>query len=146
MKHCIRFFSEVEIKVSGYRSSKSWIIHVLEGFQQVAGNLCFILVNDEGLLKLNQQYLQHDTFTDIITFDYSEKEGDITGDIYISIDRVLENASERNLNPLDELQRVMVHGVLHLIGFNDKTPAQKKKMRAEEDYWLNLPDAARQKK
>lgn len=101
------------------------------------GDLNFIFCSDEYLLAINKTYLKHDYFTDIITFNYNE--GDtVSGDIYISTDRIAENAKERNF-PLElELRRVMIHGILHLLGYDDKDPASRAIMRAQEDFCLTL--------
>jgi rRNA maturation RNase YbeY len=97
----------------------------------------FIFCNDDYLLELNKVYLNHITLTDILTFPFAEQPEIISGDIYISIERVVENA-ENFGEPKDrELRRVMIHGVLHLIGYKDKTGTERKKMREKEDYHLN---------
>ncbi len=99
--------------------------------------LQYIFVNDDFLHQLNLQYLQHDTYTDIITFDLSEKNAlMINSEIYISTDRVLENASLLKVPYMHELYRVIIHGALHLCGFKDKTKAQQMEMRALESEWL----------
>ena len=101
------------------------------------GEIQFIYCSDSYLLQLNRQYLQHDTFTDIITFDYSA-EKTVSGDIFISIDRVSENAKKFSHSFEDELHRVMAHGVLHLMGFKDKSKKTKLQMTTEEDKALLL--------
>jgi len=88
-------------------------------------------------LQVNRQYLDHDTYTDIITFDNSEVEKLIVGDIFISIDRIRENAAKFNVTETDELHRVIIHGALHLLGYKDKTPVTKQKMTQKEDFYLN---------
>lgn len=99
--------------------------------------LQYTFVTDEFLLQMNQEYLQHDTYTDIITFDLSAPHDSILrGDIYISIDRVRENARQMRSRYSDELLRVILHGALHLSGFGDKTPQQAKRMRALEELWM----------
>jgi probable rRNA maturation factor len=87
---------------------------------------------------MNIQFLQHDTLTDIITFDYCEELGNVSGDIFISLDRVRENATELNLSFEEELKRVIIHGVLHLLGYNDKEAADEALMRQKENYYLTL--------
>jgi rRNA maturation RNase YbeY len=99
--------------------------------------IAYIFSNDEYVLQINQQFLQHDFYTDIITFDYSTKEK-IESEIYISIDRVKENAKELNTTFKKEICRVIVHGVLHLCGLKDKTKAQQNEMRAAENNALLL--------
>ncbi len=98
----------------------------------------FIFCSDEYLLKMNRQYLDHDTYTDIITFDNAEAKWLLVGDIFISYDRVSENAREFGVSLMSELHRVMIHGVLHLCGYKDKTKADKLIMTAKEDNCLNL--------
>jgi probable rRNA maturation factor len=96
----------------------------------------YIFVTDEELLELNRSVLQHDFYTDIITFDYTEKK-ELEGEIYISIDRIKENANIYNQEFHVELLRVIIHGLLHMVGYNDKTKIQKTKMRQKEDFYLN---------
>ena len=101
------------------------------------GELSFVFCSDEYLLKMNIDYLKHDFYTDVITFDYSE--GDIiSGDVFISIDRIKENAEKYNVTFENELQRVMIHGVLHLVGYKDKTEEELKQMREKESQYLNI--------
>ena len=116
---------------------REWIDRTIkaEGYEPGTWNLIF--VTDSALLEMNQKYLNHDYFTDVITFDYSSGKN-ISGDIFISIDRVKENASTLNIWWLTELHRVMIHGVLHLCGYQDKTPDDRKRMRKKEDYYLSL--------
>ena len=97
----------------------------------------FIFCTDEYLGELNKIWLHHSTLTDIITFPFSEQEDTISGDIYISIERVQENARTFGDPAEKELKRVMIHGVLHLIGYKDKSPGEKKKMRQKENYYLS---------
>ncbi len=109
-----------------------------EGFS--IQSLTFVFMNDENLLAFNRQFLNHDEYTDIITFDLSEKSGkkkkEIEGEIYISMERVKENAKTFGKTFQEELHRVMIHGVLHLCGYRDKTSASQKKMRMKEDFYL----------
>ncbi len=116
---------------------KKWLNTVIkkEGFK--TGKIYFSFIGDEELLEINKQFLNHDTYTDIITFDYNE--GDlINGEIFISIDRIIENANKNNVSFENELCRVMVHGVLHLCGYTDKTKKHKLQMTAKEDEMLLL--------
>lgn len=101
-------------------------------------SLTYVFVDDEYLLELNRTSLNHDTYTDIITFDLSDKEGMIDGEIYISIDRVRENAKTFNVDFYSELTRVIGHGYLHLIGYKDKTKDQQTEMRKQEDLFIDL--------
>ena len=116
---------------------REWIVSTIksEGFERV-GELNFIFCSDAYLLEINKQYLNHDTFTDIVTFDSSEYEDTIAGDIFISVDRISENAEKFAVPFRDELHRVIIHGVLHLCGFHDKKPDDKKQMTAKEDEYL----------
>ena len=101
------------------------------------GELSFVFCSDEYLLKMNIDYLKHDFYTDVITFDYSE--GDIiSGDVFISIERIKENSEKYNVSFENELQRVMIHGVLHLVGYKDKTEEELKQMREKESQYLNI--------
>src|SRR6185312_7511210 len=99
--------------------------------------LNYIFCSDSYLLQINQQYLDHDTYTDIVTFDNSDIAKTITGDIFISIDRIRENASKFGVTEANEVHRVIIHGALHLLGYKDKSPADKKKMTLKEDFYLN---------
>ncbi len=112
---------------------KDWLIKIAdnEGFSISALN--YIFSNDDYLLKINQDFLQHDTYTDIITFDNSSLKGKIDGEIYISVDRIKENAQIQQIGFDLELHRVMAHGLLHLCGYKDKSEADIKKMREKED-------------
>jgi len=117
---------------------KKWIVQIIkkEGF--MLSEITIILCDDPYLLKLNQGYLEHNTHTDIITFDNSEEEKEIEGDIYISIDRVKDNATEFGIETAKELNRVIIHGVLHLLGYNDKTEVGKNSMTNKEDGYLKF--------
>lgn len=110
-----------------------WISDIISNEGYALVELNYIFCTDEYLLDINQQYLQHDYYTDIITFDNSENENEIEGDIFISVERVKENAKDLNLPFLKELKRVMAHGVLHLCGYGDKTPDEIALMRKKED-------------
>ena len=115
-----------------------WINQVIETEGNKCGEINYIFVKDAYLLEINKKYLQHDTYTDIITFPESFNSNIITGEIFISLDRVLENAKKFEVDISDEFKRVLVHGILHLLGYNDKTDEEKKIMRAKEDYYINL--------
>lgn len=116
---------------------KRWIKAVAEKKKKIPGNLSYVFMSDEELLKLNVQFLKHNTYTDIITFDYSDGKT-ISGEIFISVDRVRENANKMNVDFDDELKRVIIHGVLHLCGYKDKTKSDAEIMRKEEDQGLRL--------
>lgn len=106
--------------------------------------LNYVFCSDEYLLQINRQFLNHDTYTDIVTFDLSESGEDLSGEIYISVDRVKENAAKFGVSYVNELHRVIFHGALHLCGFGDKKPADKQEMRLQEDAciagYLNIKD------
>ena len=112
-----------------------WLVDVIKTEELLCGDINLVFVSDEDLLVMNQQYLNHDYFTDIITFDYTE-DNVVSGDLFISVDRVKDNASVNNVDFMNELMRVMVHGVLHLCGYNDKTVVESKIMREKENYYL----------
>ena len=118
---------------------KNWIKKILKQEGKTAGNISYLFCSDDYLLKINRQFLQHDFYTDIITFDYSEK-AKIEGEIFISIDRVKENAKIFKQPFERELMRTIIHGVLHLCGYTDKKPADKKRMTAKENLALLLLD------
>jgi len=138
MPKTILFFNEAPIKYRLQHKTKirHWLNSVTQQEKHSIIQLNYIFCADEYLLQLNQQYLEHHTYTDIITFDNSEKKGFIESDIFISIDRVKENAANFKVRFIHELYRVMVHGVLHLCGYVDKTKAEKEVMRSKEDFYL----------
>ncbi|MBX2964936.1 MAG: rRNA maturation RNase YbeY [Cyclobacteriaceae bacterium] len=134
----VQFFSEkVVFKLPSQRKTANWLKKVIESEGCLQGEINFIFCSDSYLLKINKEYLNHNTLTDIITFDYSEGEL-IQGDIFISIHRVKENAKIFDVSVDSELHRVMVHGVLHLLGYKDKSASQKATMRRKEDAYLSL--------
>lgn len=114
-----------------------WLISSARSESFTVGSINIILCSDEHLLGINQQFLKHDYYTDIITFDTSNGQV-LAGDLYISIERVSENASDLNESLIDELNRVMVHGLLHLCGYGDNSEAEKTVMRSKEDHYLSL--------
>src|ERR1017187_5142895 len=117
---------------------RKWINGFIKDEGYKLDHINYIFCSDKYLFELNQKYLDHDTYTDIITFDFSEKKGFIYGEIYISIQRVKANAKKFGTTFLHELHRVMIHGIIHLCGYTDKTPKQKSEMRAKEDEYLAL--------
>ncbi len=134
----INFFKE-DVACPGLDKEKftNWIASVVESYGKKTGELAFIFVSDDYLYKMNKDYLNHDYYTDVITFDYS-RDDVVSGDVFISIDRVRENADKFGVTFLNELARVMIHGALHLIGFKDATEEEKAEMRAQEDKALRL--------
>jgi probable rRNA maturation factor len=135
----IRFFSEdISFKIDLPRKKILWIKEVARREKKTIKEINYIFCSDEYLLQLNQGFLNHKTLTDIITFDNSEGKNGLEGEIYISIERVQENAIKFNTEFEDELHRVMIHGVLHLIGYKDKKSSEKALMRKKEEACLSL--------
>ena len=133
----VRFFYEdCPFRLSNRLKIKEWVKQPIAHYGFELLNLNFIFCSDSYLHSINLQYLNHDTYTDIITFDNSETDKIVEGDIFISIDRVKDNASKLKIAFETELNRVIIHGVLHLLGFKDKTKTEQQKMRAEEERWL----------
>lgn len=118
------------------RKVKSWLKNSIEHQKMSIGTINVVFCSDQHLLGINIEYLNHDYYTDIITFNYCEAKL-ISGDLFISIDRIKDNSKNNKLLFVNELHRVIIHGVLHLCGFNDKTKAEKKEIRQMEDYFLN---------
>jgi rRNA maturation RNase YbeY len=133
----IQFFSEdINFIFKNKIQTRNWLAKVIEKENKGLLNINYIFCSDEFLLELNKKYLNHSTLTDILTFPDDSVSGKISGDIYISIERIREN-SEKYTQPFDkELHRVMVHGVLHLLGYKDKTKNEKETMTLKEDYYL----------
>lgn len=118
--------------------TSAWISMVIANHRHTLGELTFVFCSDRALLEINRIHLNHDYFTDIITFDLSGVRGLVRGEIYISLERVEENAKELGKTIDNELNRVIIHGVLHLLGYTDDTPEGKEQMRREEDNCLSL--------
>lgn len=132
MNMSLRITFTKKVKTPPKKILQAWLEKVARREQRKVSSLAYIFVSDEELWEMNRKFLNHDALTDIITFDYSE-DGAISGEIYISVDRVKENAEKYKHNLSDELLRVMAHGVLHLCGYKDKSPIQQKQMRAAEE-------------
>ena len=132
------FFHTVEIPfvLEGENRTSIWLTKLVESHEKKVGELNYIFCSDDYLLKMNQEHLNHDYFTDIITFDYCEKDV-VSGDLFISIDRTKENAKTFGKTQINELNRVIAHGLLHLLGFNDKTAEDIAEMRSMEEEALN---------
>ena len=116
---------------------RAWLEFVLDQEDRELGEVSYIFCDDEYLYDLNVKHLNHNTLTDIISFDYSLGKV-VSGDIYISVERVDENARDRGIEFDDELHRIIVHGMLHYVGYKDKSESQRKSMRKKEDYYLSL--------
>lgn len=137
----IEFFTQdISFKVPKPRKTKAWIRSAIQKEKKQLSHLNYIFCSDQYLLGLNEQYLNHKTLTDIITFDHSDESDRIEGDIFISVERVGENADKLGVSFEEELNRVMIHGVLHLVGYGDKSPTEKSRMRKKEDAYLSLRD------
>ncbi len=134
----INFFSEdISFNLKQKGLVRTWIKNTIVAEKHRLRLLNFIFCSDSYLLNINQQYLKHDTYTDIITFDNSDTEQEIAGDIFISLERIRENAKELDVNEKDELHRVMIHGTLHLLGYPDKGKSAKALMTEKEDLYLS---------
>ena len=132
----INFNFETEFSLESEDIISTWISEVIINEDCKEGELNYIFCDDEYLHKLNIEFLDHDTLTDIISFDYSVGK-ELHGDVFISVDRVKDNAEDLDVNFNDELHRVMIHGVLHYCGYKDKSDEESKVMRAKEDFYLN---------
>ena len=131
----ISFNYETNFKLENEDCSEKWIQKIILNHNREEGEINYIFCDDAYLLKLNIEFLQHDTLTDIISFDNSLGRL-VGGDIFISTERVADNANDFKVSFLEELQRVMIHGVLHYIGFSDKTPESQKEMTTQENNAL----------
>lgn len=132
------FFEDTKPFELNSNGTITWLQQITQERDYQIGEISYIFCSDTYLLDINKSYLDHDYYTDIITFDNSEEEGLLEGDLFISIDRVNENAKDNNIAPSIELRRVMAHGLLHLMGLKDKTPEQISEMRKSEDACLSL--------
>ena len=135
----IAYYTDEDVEEPRLRERvlRNWIREVAAGYDRRVGELCYQFCGDERILQTNQDFLDHDYYTDIITFDYCE--GDtLSGDIFISIDTVTANAKEYSVSFDEELKRVMIHGILHLCGQNDKTADEQQEMRIKENNALRM--------
>ncbi len=131
----ISFYSENDFNLEHEEEVKSWISSIILNEDCLEGEITFVFCSDDYLLKINEEFLNHNTYTDIISFDYSlDKE--LHGEIYISTERIVENAGEYRTSFNDELHRVIIHGILHLCGYNDKDEKEREIMRNKENQAL----------
>lgn len=133
----VRFFFENKFTLKNRRAIKLWLDQVAKNEKKSIEGVNYIFCDDDYLLEKNIKYLKHNTLTDIISFDYSQGDA-LLGDVFISTERVSENAVTLGVEEIKELHRVMVHGLLHYCGYKDKTLKEKELMRMKEDYYLSL--------
>ena len=133
----IAFFTqEIDLEIKNKDAFSAWVIRTIRKEAKIPGEINFIFCNDNFLIDINRKYLNHDYYTDIITFDNSDFENEISGDIFISYERVIENAQKLSVYIDKEMSRVVIHGVLHLIGYNDNKIEEIAEMREKEDYYI----------
>ena len=133
----ISFNYETEFELQNESDFSKWLSEVILSENKKEGEINYIFCDDDYLLEINQQYLDHDTLTDIISFDYSVG-NEINGDVFVSVERVKENASDYNVTFHEEIQRVLVHGILHYCGYKDKTESDELIMRAKEEEKMKM--------
>ena len=131
------YVKDIKYVLSGKRKIKEWIKTVIDLHHKETGEISIILTEDNTLLDLNNHFLKRNYYTDIITFDYS-KDKIITGDLFISIERIKENANKYKVTAEQELKRVIIHGILHLLGYRDNNKKEKKEMRMLEEKYLKI--------
>lgn len=130
------YYSDIKFRIGRTKDIKSILESIVSEEGKIYGDVSFVITSDENVLAINKEFLNHNYYTDVITFDYCEADV-VNGEIYISIDTVRNNSKIFKVKLLDELFRVMIHGVLHLCGYDDKTDQQKIVMRQNEEKWLN---------
>lgn len=133
------FYDNIDFRVRGWRKIEKLVKKVISKENKISGDLNFIVTNDKTLKKINIKYLKHNFNTDVISFNY-ENQGNLSGEIYVSIDTVKRNAKNYKVSYRIELVRVMIHGVLHICGYEDQNNLEKEKMSELEDWWLRVYD------
>ena len=133
----IEFHSECEFEFKNQQQMTDWMLSTAQEEGKHVGALNYIFCDDEYLHKINVEFLNHDTYTDIITFDYCVGD-ELISDVYVSVERVRENAQDFSVSFEEELHRVLIHGLLHLCGYKDKTEEESSLMRSKENYYLSL--------
>jgi len=131
------FYDNTPYKLRGWRKVKTLVNEIIKSEEKIPGDISFIITSDDYIRNLNNQFLNHDYFTDVISFNYSIK-NKVAGEIYISEDTVRRNSIDYNVAFDNEMLRVMIHGVLHLVGYDDKTDTEKQVMTRLEDTWMNV--------
>ena len=129
------FYDNISYRLRNSKKAIELIKKVITKESRIPGDLCFIITNDVNLLKINKEFLKRDTLTDVIAFDYS-KSNIVEGEIYISKEAVKRNSHNYKVSLKEEMKRVMIHGTLHLCGYNDKTKEEREAMRKKENYWI----------
>ena len=130
------FYDETVFRLKGSGKARKIVREIIKKEKKTSGDLSFVITNDERLKEINVEFLEHDYYTDVITFNYSNGNV-INGEIYISLERVKENALNYKVSLESEMLRVMIHGVLHLVGYDDSNDEEKGEMRIMEDFWIN---------